>query len=485
MTRPLIVVIQCADRELPRVRYVIDSLLMALNVPVRYAVRPPSDGPWLLYADPSKTHYTPGRCLFVPYQPTAWQSLRHDERPLSMNTVSDVPFILPGSVLQSGEERDIRVDLFANAFWFLSSISERSGGRNGSSRGLYSQSVFSRFGVPQDVVDIYLNVLRRALDACSERANASEWHKLEWPTGQDYAVVLSHDVDFIPSNQLDILKQGVKTFGRHLLRERSPAEAIRAGIGLSKAMLSGRDPYGCLPEMIARERSLGVQASYQVAVGHRHPVDVNYHIEHNRTRDYLRVITENDFELCLHGSYRSTENPEWYAEEVELLSERLGRPLGSRQHFLSFDYDALFDVQEKCGIQFDMSMGFPDRVGPRAGFSFPYFPWNFEQERPYNVLEISLFLMDVTLRSYMGLRADDAWGVIREALDALRKKRGGVSVVWHPIVFGNARDPGYGDLFWRLVEHVKSTSGVATDGRTINEFWRKRAVNYPSFSSFK
>ncbi len=422
--------------------------------------------------------------MYVPYRSPAWRSLCEDECPPVADTVAGLPNVLPGGVLQAQETCRIRVDLFANAFWFLSSWAERHDARGEDSRGLYSESVFKRLGIPQDVVDMYLDVLRLELNACCERANVSEWCRQEWPHGGDYAVVLSHDVDFIPANQLDILKQGVKTLARHLLRERSPAEAIRAGVGLSKAIISGRDPYGCLPEMIAREKVLGVQASYQVAVGHRHPVDVNYHIEHDRTRDYLRVITENDFELCLHGSYRSTENPVWYAEEVELLSERLGRPLGSRQHFLSFDYDALFDIQERCGIQYDMSMGFPDRTGPRAGFSFPYFPWNFEKDRPYNVVEISLFLMDVTLRSYMGLRSYDAWSAIANSLDELRQKRGSVSVVWHPIVFGNSRDPGYGDLFWRLVEHVKSTDGLATDGRTINEFWRQRAANYPSFSGF-
>ncbi len=465
-------------------RYVIDSLLMALDVPVSYSAHPPAEGPWLLYAEHSESEIDSGRCLHVPYRPSAWQSLHQDECLLSVDTVAGVPNVLPGGVLQAQAACNVRVDLFANAFWFLSSWAERRGPREGDTRGLFSDSAVKRLGVPQDVVDIYLDVLRRELGACCERANVSEWPEPKWPNGREYAVVLSHDVDFIPANQLDIIKQGVKTLGRHLVRERSPVEAIRAGIGLSKAIISGRDPYGCLPEMIAREKSLGVQASYQVAVGHRHPVDVNYHIEHDRTRDYLRVITENDVELCLHGSYRSTENPEWYAEEVELLSERLGRPLGSRQHFLSFDYDALFDIQEKCGIRFDMSMGFPDRIGPRAGFSFPYFPWNIEQDRPYNVVELSLFLMDVTLRSYMGLRSDKALAEITDSLDALRQKGGGVSVVWHPIVFGNARDPGYGDLFWQLVEHVNSTDGLATDGRTINDFWRQRAAGYPSFAGF-
>lgn len=481
MPRPLTIVIRCADRHLPRARYVIDSLLMALGIPVIYSTHAPNDGPWLLYAERAEFESGSGRCLYVPYRPLAWHSMGQFQSLLSVETVAGIPNVLSGGELEADAAHEIRVDLIANAFFFLSSGTERRAAIESNSRGLYSESVFKQLGVPQDIVDIYVDILRRGLEACCERVNVSDWRRPKWSGGKEYAVVLSHDVDFIPANRLDIIKQGVKTLGRHLIRERSPAEAIRAGLGLSKALALGQDPYGCLPEMIAREKALGVQASYQVAVGHRHPVDVNYHVENDETRDYLRVITENDFELCLHGSYRSTENPNWYAEEVELLSERLGRPVGSRQHFLSFDYDALFGIQEKCGIRYDMSMGFPDRIGPRAGFSFPYFPWNIEEDRPYNVLEISLFLMDVTLRSYMGLRSDVAWTEISDSLDALRRKRGGVSVVWHPIVFGNARDPGYGDLYWRLVEYVSATNGLATDGRTISEHWRRRATGYPSF----
>lgn len=456
---------------------------MALDIPVEYATNAPSVGPWLLYAERAEPAFDHGRCLYVPYRPEVWDSVRRGGRSVGKD-VADMSSLVSVGVLPARGDSRIQVDIFANAFLFLTSWMDRREARGGDARGLFTESVFKQFDVPQDIVDIYLDILLREVNVCCERTHVEMWPDPTWPNGKEYAVVLSHDVDFVPENQWDIFRQGVKTLGRHLVRERSPMDAIRAGFGLTKAVMSGRDPYGCLPEMISREKALGVQASYQVAVGHRHPVDVNYHIENDSTRDYLRVITENDFELCLHGSYRSTENPAWYAEEVELLSQRLGRPIGSRQHFLSFDYDALFNIQEKSGIQFDMSMGYPDRIGPRSGFSFPYFPWNVAQDRPYNVVEISLFMMDVTLRSYMGLRSDAARARVKETLDALRQKRGGVSVVWHPIVFGNARDPGYGDLFWQLVEYIQSTDGLATDGRTINQYWRQRAAGYLSFADF-
>jgi hypothetical protein len=89
--------------------------------------------------------------------------------------------------------------------------------------------------------------------------------------------------------------------------------------------------------------------------------------------------------------------------------------------------------------------------------------------------------MDVTLRSYMGLKGERAWQFMEHELACLKRKRGFVSAVWHPIVFGGARDPGYDALFWRMVDHVGRTNGLATDGRAINDYWRAKAKSYSSF----
>jgi hypothetical protein len=90
--------------------------------------------------------------------------------------------------------------------------------------------------------------------------------------------------------------------------------------------------------------------------------------------------------------------------------------------------------------------------------------------------------MDVTLQSYMGLRARDAWTKIEQALTSLAEVGGCTSCVWHPIVFGGARDPGYDQLYWKMVEHARESGGYPTDGRTINQEWRRAAARYTSFA---
>src|SRR5690606_29632995 len=128
-------------------------------------------------------------------------------------------------------------------------------------------------------------------------------------------------------------KQGAKTVLRHLIKERNVLDAARAGAKLISVMATNGDAYGCVPAIIAAEKQLGVKAAFQVAVGHRHPHDVNYHVDDPGVADYLRKIVDEGFELNLHGSYRSTENIDWYVEEAALLERLLAKPLGSRQHF--------------------------------------------------------------------------------------------------------------------------------------------------------
>ena len=477
------VVLDVAARHVPKARYVFDTLMMAAGAQVRFCEEPPAEGPWLLYAAACREGWPLERALVLPYHDAAWAHFDGAADVGCAARVNDVDVVLPGVPSHFAGTADVGFDLPANAFYFLSSWAERRASSAHAGRQLHRASIFARLEVAQDIVDRYLRLLLQRLSAlCARLGRSSVPLGLRWPKGASHAVVLSHDVDFLPAGARDVLTQGARTVLRHLVRHRDASDAFRAGLGLARSIYRRRDPYGCVPAILAEERRREVRSSFQVAVARRHPADVNYSIQDDAVRDYLRVIVDAGFDLCLHGSYRSTETSGWYESEVELLTRRLERPLGNRQHYLSFDYDALFRAQERAGIRYDMSMGFPDRPGPRNGFSFPYFPYCLDEDRPYDVVEIGLSLMDVTLRGYLDLKGERAWSTIDSVLGALAACGGCSSVVWHPIVFGGARDPGYDRLYWRLVDRVVASGGIATDGRTIDSYWRARARGHASFA---
>jgi hypothetical protein len=329
-----------------------------------------------------------------------------------------------------------------------------------------------------DVVDRYLQALLLGLENTCGLGPAPP---PAWPGGAAYGVVLSHDVDFLSVHQGEAWAQAARTLARHLLRQRDlGAGACGLGAFLT-GQIRGRDVFCPLDEIMRRERAMGVSSSFQVAVARSHPSDVNYDVRDPRVLDRLRSIVDAGFDLAIHGSLASNSSLEAYAGEVKILAEQLGPPLGSRQHFLSFDPDVLVLAQERSGIEYDMSLGFPDHTGSRAGFSFPFYPFCVAEDRHYDVVQIGLVIMDVTLRTYMALSNQQAREEVDVTLEGLRRRGGCASVVWHPIVFGGARDPGMDDVFWHLVERVLETGGLATDGATINNYWRSRGHAYESF----
>ncbi len=447
---------------------------MSLRVPAVYVDAPNRDSVGILYSTTKEALDKTGNLTHVYHSPEAWKLLAGDVDVNAAGRTAGVQTVFSETGEAFDAQSDIPFDLVANAFYFLSSWSEQKAKKSDeATRALFSESAFKRLDIPQTIVDDYRRLLADKLNLDHDEAI--------WPHGKSFGVVLSHDVDFIPSGLSEAALKGLKSVARSLLKHKAPGDAVRIAASFMASVARGNNPYRCIPYMIEREKEMGVSASYQVAVGRRHPNDVSYRIENDSVRDYLKVISDQGSDLCLHGSYRSTERTEWYVEEAELLAERLERPRGSRQHYLSFDFHNLFSAQEIAGVEYDMSVGFPDQVGFRSGFSHPYFPFNLKENRPFRVLEISLFLMDVTLRGYLKLKGEAAWEAIVDQVDGLKTRQGCGSIVWHPVLFAGARDPGFDTLYWKAVQGILDAGGLAASGSDINKHCRALAKGYTSF----
>ncbi len=82
-------------------------------------------------------------------------------------------------------------------------------------------------------------------------------------------------------------------------------------------------------------------------------------------------------EVGLHGSYRSGDDEALLRAERHDLEVLLGRPVrGLRFHYLRMRWHEVVGRLDRLGIEYDTTLGFSDRPGPRAGFSFPFRPWD-------------------------------------------------------------------------------------------------------------
>lgn len=357
----------------------------------------------------------------VPYNERAWEAVARGER--------------------AGD------DDLAAAFFDLARVEELDGPRDEHGRFLASYSVL-------DPLDPPLERLRRELGV-----EARRWG------GARFAVALSHDVD-IPWRwtRRGILGSAARLKGDLLgRRPRAALSEARALAGVPLHKLRGSDPYWRFEKITSELRRRGARSTFFVMGGHRHPADGPSPERYDELRARLvETLLDCDAEVGLHGSYTAAEDPSQLAREAECVRDLAGNVTGHRFHYLRLDPHRNLPVLDRLGFEYDSTLGYPDQPGFRAGIAQPFRPWDFEAERPLDLVEIPLAVMDATLAEewYLSLSLAQAERRLLDLLDWAQLNGGGFSVLWHPDRFDPAQARGWDRLFYRFIEAVDERGGV-------------------------
>jgi len=357
----------------------------------------------------------------VPYRPEAWEAVERGELP-------------------EGDE-------LAAGFFHLARVEERGAERDKHGRFLAASSCL-------DPLDPPLERLRREL-------------RVEPPLyrGARFAVALTHDVD-VPWRWTRIGMRGAAA------RVKSHALAGRAGPAAHEARglarvpihkLRGTDPNWRFAEIAAEERAHDTRSTFFVMAGHGHRADGAAPEAYDRLRPQLvETLLGCGAEVGLHGSYLAADDLERLARERALLAQLDGPLIGQRYHYLRVDPHRNLAPLAGIGFRYDTSLGFPDALGFRAGVAHPFRPWDFEGDRPSNLVEIPLAVMDATLAEerYAGLTAAETKPRVLALLDWAAEHGGGFSVLWHPERFDGPSARGWDRLYFELVAAVRERGGI-------------------------
>lgn len=148
-------------------------------------------------------------------------------------------------------------------------------------------------------------------------------------------------------------------------------------------------------------------------------------------RKVVEWLDDHGVETGVHPSYATYLSPELLLEEVQILQDVLGKKvLGGRQHYLRWSPET-WRHWEMCGLAYDSTVGFADRIGFRAGTCLPYRPWLLRLDREANLTEIPLIVMDKTLMEYMGLRPQESLEKVIDCAARCRAVGGVFTLLWH------------------------------------------------------
>lgn len=362
-------------------------------------------------------------------------------------------------------------DLIASAFYFLSCWEETViPDRDQHGRFSYGRSLAAQLNLPENVVDVYLDLFIALLNL----AGSGRWPRVEIPTwngGASFVVCLTHDVDKIRKSRLSRLKFVWDHIVRPEAGHRHTPVRERAGFALD-SLFSSRDPYWTFPALAEMERRFGFSATYCFQAGGRDS-GTRYSLSEPRVRRFIGDLLKGGFEVGLHGTYLSALDEDRFLQEKSTLAAIINEePEGHRQHYLRMDYTTTLPIYERAGLQYDMTLGYAEREGYRNQFSYPYYPYNHDADRPYRFLELPTVIMDATLGGYQQLLAERAWQVINAWLGRTHARRGCMTLLWH-----NPWDgifPGYFDLYPRILAWIHDHGGVGLSGRDVLRQWLVR-----------
>jgi hypothetical protein len=348
---------------------------------------------------------------------------------------------------------DGRPDWLGEIFQWLTCSHERSAaGRDSLGRIPYSCSIFGKRNLSprKPFATMLMSCLENELRGA---VGIQALPKAPSPQpGVEHMVICSHDIDFHYTNKRSALVRLTKNLGIACRPYRSWSFAV-SNSRMILDVLGGKRVGDYLPALYSHGAQANFQSTLFAVPRQLHRRDPNYEISEIVPR--LTEGQSNGFSVGLHASYGSIVEGKTLLPEAEALQRALGRRAsGNRQHWLRFDsHEKLYQAVDLAKFAFDSSLGFANRVGFRTGASFAFPPYNFQDEKPYEFLEIPLAIMDGSLEATTRDSKENPQAVAEEVLDASRRwSWGGISVLWHNPIEPISVPKEINRVFWECVQ---------------------------------
>lgn len=251
---------------------------------------------------------------------------------------------------------------------------------------------------------------------------------------------LTHDVDQPWATWRQPIRRILRSAGADIARRRRADLAARrlwAAIPPASQRLA-HDPFDTFDTLMAASERLGKRATFFFLAGNLPgEPDFRYQIDDPPVLQLIRRVKERGHEIGLHASLDSFRSPERIDLEFRALRDASARVgveqdrWGVRQHYLRFENPHTWRAQERAGLDYDSTLGYPELPGFRAGTCHEYPTFDLLSGRAMRLREQPLLVMDVTLLEYMRLTGDRFWEQVRDVVRTCRRHNGSAILLVH------------------------------------------------------
>lgn len=479
---------------LPKFKYILDYFRKAYQVPDDVEIGYGTDDRIINIFDSQTSYFDE----LIPYNPDwviwdEWQGIR-------------LPFLFPAApatdlISFENDRCFIRHDLLASAFFLLSGWQENVYMNTYSAlRYPFEDSLQKKLGITAlPVVNYYFEILKSAV----ERSYNLELTVKAWGD-HPYAICLTHDIDNCTT--------GWKMDSMARIRKGQFAGALR----LLAQRLGGLDPWFNFSEIISLEKKYQANSSFyfiarkgKVWQNSRFsrfegcqgisraalPQKIDSYFRFSplaRWQGYRTVEGNADYRLSdpsisaamvtiesvgsevgIHGSFGSHLDSDYFAEELRRFSTTVD---GGRFHFLYFDITTTPAMLQSAGLQYDSTLGFAEQPGFRNSIAWPFPMYDFKNDRPLQLLQIPLVLMDTTLRSYIKMPFDEIPALLEELLAETGRFNGCMTVLWHNPYFTEDKFAGWREIYEMILQKGANSGALMCSGEQIIQSWKSHTI---------
>lgn len=458
--QPLPCCLEVPDAFAAKARHALTMLLYPLGLAPRWTPRADLRGAGLYYGpadaapegalalalDPGAPAYFAGRTPY-PAADVHWRTWDGGRWP----------------VLFGDGDRD---DLVASAFFWLSGWQEwTTTARDRHGRFAYADSLQARWDLAlRPAVDAYREQLAARLAAQGVPVRRRTWE------GRAWACCPTVDVDYLRKWRPGIVwREAVHYLLLNHRRVGPGARLRRLARAVPDALRPG-DPFRAALQRIPAElaRRSG-QGTFFFKAGAHGPHDVGYRLGGSFARRQVAALAAQGHEVGLHPSYYAHAHAGYLEAERDAVARVAGRPVTAvRQHYLRWEAPTTPRLHEAAGFRVDSTLGFAETLGFRHATTWPFRLYDLAADRPLDVWELPLAVMESALFNRRMLDAEAAVDATREVLAVVRRHGGAAVLLWHNTLWDELDYPGWGRHFEAALDAARAADAlVAPLGRAL------------------
>ncbi|MDW7646081.1 MAG: polysaccharide deacetylase family protein [Desulfuromonadales bacterium] len=330
----------------------------------------------------------------------------------------------------SYEKRAVEADLFFGIIFLITRYEEifSEGHRDRHGRFPWANDSRQGLGITSPVINIWIRKLADLLAAVFNQ-------KVEFRQNRPIAVI-SHDID-IPFYYKKFFNEASMKFKSILGRKNgyTPGRfgnAVRTCLGLCD------DPYDTFSYFNHQESTRQIRSTYFLLMSREN----RWGLDLSKYSKRLRMLRDEGHELALHPGYEGFNNALLTQVERDKVRDLTGvEPVGTRSHFLRFDFIGSYRIRQEAGFLYDSTLGYAEQEGFRCGVCTPFKPFDPVTRKEIDIWEIPMTLMDGTLADYQKLTPEQGENKIRRLIENVQSLNGVIVFNWHNSFFANGTGP--------------------------------------------